>query len=32
MVAVTDGGRDHALRTIAVFFRYAAAGETLPEF
>ena len=27
-----DGGRDHALRTIAVFFRHAAAGETLPEF
>jgi PhoPQ-activated pathogenicity-related protein len=27
-----DGGRDHALRTVAVFFRHAAAGETLPEF
>jgi PhoPQ-activated pathogenicity-related protein len=27
-----DGGRDHALRTVAVFFRHAANGETLPEF
>ncbi len=26
-----DDGREHALRTIAVFFRHAAAGKTLPE-
>jgi PhoPQ-activated pathogenicity-related protein len=27
-----DDGRDHALRTVAVFFRHAAVGKTLPEF
>lgn len=27
-----DDGREHALRTIAVFFRHAAAGKTLPQF
>ncbi len=27
-----DDGREHALRTVAVFFRHAAAGKTLPEF
>jgi PhoPQ-activated pathogenicity-related protein len=27
-----DDGRDHALRTIAVFFRHSAAGSSLPEF
>jgi len=27
-----DGGRDHALRTVAVFFRHAARDTVLPEF
>ena len=27
-----DDGRDAALRTVAVFFRYSAVGKTLPEF
>ena len=27
-----DDGRENALRTIAVFFRHAAVGKTLPEF
>lgn len=27
-----DGGRDYALQTVAVFFRHAATGQTLPEF
>lgn len=27
-----DDGREHALRTVAVFFRHAAAGKVLPEF
>ena len=27
-----DAGRENALRAIAVFFRHAAAGKTLPEF
>lgn len=27
-----DDGRENALRTVAVFFRHAAAGKTLPEF
>jgi PhoPQ-activated pathogenicity-related protein len=27
-----DGGKDNALQTIAVFFKHAAAGKTLPEF